>query len=254
MRHILFFAFLGFQLSVQAQRLILEQRGCKVSEGSMEEILRITKYQAKLYNNLFNTSANDTLQIFVNLYGSRQEYNFVQKLAMSNGHKTLGFYSPSQNQAHVYRGSDYSPVIIHEASHSFLQYNLPFHSRWLTEGIAEFCETLEVQQNEVVFSAQSQRIKLVQNLIEKKGFNLALFLNTPNSSWGEKEKTQDLYSISYSLIYFLIKKKPNALKQILLFIKEGQSEKQAIEYGYGGFHQFENDYISFYKKLVVKPV
>ena len=56
------------------------------------------------------------------------------------------------------------------------------------------------------------------------------------------------------MIYYLIKKNPSALKQMLLFIQEGQSFEKAIEYSYGGYKNFENEFIRFYKANLIKPV
>jgi len=254
MRLVFGLIFLSTSISVYSQKLTLKTIDCSISNKDVNYIQKIAKYQAKLYNNFFNTNANDSLELKITLYGNRGDYTYVQKLVNPGMHKTLGFYLPSTDSAYVFKGADYTSTIIHEASHCFLENNLPRTPRWLTEGIAAFCETLTIENNEVVFSAQAARIRSVRNMVLAADFKLMRFLDTRSSSWGEKNATQNLYSISYSLIYFLIKKNPNALKQILMFMKEGHSAEKAIEYGYGGFYRFESDYINFYKNSLIKPV
>jgi hypothetical protein len=241
-------------LSLFSQKLVVENKDCKLPEKDLKEIKKILNYEAKLYNDLFNTGINDSLEIQVNLFGNKNDFKEAKHRYAGRLHRINGFYSTATAQCYVLKGRDYKGVIIHEASHRLLAYNIRSHSRWLTEGLAEFFETLEVQNDEVVFSAQAGRIKRVRDIVTAQRFDLLNFLNKPNSEWREKENVPDLYSISYSLVYFMIKKKPNALKQMLLLIDEGQSEWSALEFAYGGFKQFETDYINFYRNNLIKPI
>jgi len=246
---------LSFANTISAQNLVLINHNCKVSSKDLSKVQKILKYEAKFYNNLFNSAVNDTLTIKVNLYGNRADYESVKGKAAPGLHRTNGFYTSISDECYVVKNSDYLATIIHEASHCFLQHNIPNNSRFLTEGIAEFFETLDLGDNgEIVFSAQPARVKMVKEIVNSGSFKLSAYAFAGPGRWGEKEQFQTLYSVAYSVIYFLIKKNPSALKQMLLFIQEGQSFEKAIDYGYGGYKNFENEFVSFYKSTLIKPV
>jgi len=232
-----------------SQKLVIENEGCRVPAADREKIEKILKYEAVFYNNLFNTTKNDTLTVKVNLYGSNAAYHNAQGSSSKALHRTYGFYSPATDQCYVLKNSSYTATIIHEASHFFLQHNLPNNSRFLTEGIAEFFETLDVDDTgQIVFSQQEYRVKMVKSISQGLSFKLSDYLYVPDQQWGEKDQTQNLYSIAYSVVYYLMKKNPSILKQMLIYMQEGQSFEKAIEYSYGGYKNFESEYTYYYRK------
>lgn len=238
-----------------AQKLVINKNDCKVSSSDLQKIEKVLKYEVNLYNNLFNTRINDTLTVRVNLFGSRSEYESLRGTIASGLHRTNGFYTTATDECYVVKNSDYVATIIHEASHFYLQHNLPTTSRFLTEGIAEFFETLDLDENgKVVFAQQDYRVKMVKQILLNNSFKLASYIYTPSSQWGEKNQTQSLYSVAYSVIYYLIKKNPSLLKQMLLYMQEGQSFEKAIDYSFGGYNNFESQYVYFYRKDFFKSV
>jgi hypothetical protein len=247
---LLFFSILSF-----GQKLVIIKNGCKVPSSDLERIEKILKYEVNLYNNLFNTKMNDTLTVRINLFGSRAEYAALSGKRGSVSHRTNGFYTTLTDECYVVKHSNYVATIIHEASHFYLQHNLPNHSRFLTEGIAEFFETLDLDENgKVVFAQQDYRVRLVKEILLNNSFKLSNYIYTPSAQWGEKSETQKLYSVAYSVIYYLIKKNPNLLKQMLLYMQEGQSFEKAIDYSFGGYNNFESEYVYFYRKDFFKSV
>ena len=247
---ILTFAYLPESFS---QILQIEKINCRVSQSDLQTIRTIAKFEKDLYNNLFNTRRNDSLIIKVTIMGA-SEYKETQHEKASGLHKTWGFYTPNLDECFVLKNAEYLQTAIHEISHCLLHHNLRNPPTWLHEGIAEFCGSMLIEEDKVSFAANPYRIKVVKDMVTKSPLRLKNFMALKDGEWSDLDKQSDLYSISYSIIYFLIKKNPSILKRILLAMNEGQSATEAIEYNYGGFYKFEYDFNTFYKNSLIKPI
>jgi len=237
---------------VSAQIINIEKVNCRVSAGDIEMIKKIAKFEKDLYNNLFNTHKNDSLLIKVTILGA-SNYKEVQQTS-SGLHKTWGFYSPQLDHSFVLRNPEYLKTVIHEMSHCLLRHNLRNPPRWLNEGIAEFCGTMLIEDDNVSFAANPYRIREVRDMALASPIKLENLMNISDSGWSDLDKRSNLYSISYAVVYFLIKKNPSILKRMLLLMQEGESAKNALEFSYGGFYKFENDFNTFYKATLIKPM
>lgn len=247
---LILFSLLSF--ASYSQIIQIEKINCRISESDMEKIEKIAKFEKDLYNNLFNTHSNDSLLIKVSILAG-SDYKEIQNKA-SGLHKTFGFYSPVLDQCFVLKNNEYLSTVIHEMSHCLLRHNLRNPPRWLNEGIAEFCGSMLIDGEKVSYTANPYRIKTVRDMVMQSPLNLKSFMNADNSEWRDLDKRSNLYSISYAMIYFLIKKNPSILKRLLLFMQEGQTAVNAIEFSYGGFYKFENDFNAFYKNTLIKPM
>lgn len=238
--------------SASAQLISIEKVNCRVSESDIKTIKKIARFEKDLYNNLFNTHKNDSLRISVTIM-SAADYKSVQQKS-SGLHKTWGFYSPQLDHSYVLRNSEYLKTVIHEMSHCLLRHNLRNPPRWLNEGIAEFCGSMLIEDNQVSFAANPYRIQEVKNIVLASPIKLESFMGILDSGWADLDKRSNLYSISYAVVYFLIKKNPSTLKRMLLRMQEGENAKNAIEFSYGGFYKFENDFNAFYRDTLIKPI
>lgn len=245
------FFFLFYCAGAVSQVVEFKNVGCRISSKDISYVERIVRFESALYNNLFNTRSNDSLHIKVTVFGNPDEYRgvFLNETG-GKGHGTNGFYSHRLNESFLYKRPEYLQTVVHEISHCMLAHNFSRAPRWLQEGMAEFCETLTIEDNKIVFSAQRSRINSVVHTVKGQPLKLREFFNS--NRWGEKAQTPVLYDISYAVIYYLIKKNPNTLKQMLSYMGEGHSSIDAIEYSYGGFYNFENDFNRFYKNTLVK--
>ena len=234
-----------------SQIIKIEKVNCKVSEADLETIKKIAKFEKDLYNNFFNTHNNDSLIISVSIQAPA-DYKEIQNKA-SGLHKTFGFYTAVLDQCFVMKRNEYLSTVIHEMSHCLLHHNLKNSPRWLHEGIAEFCGTMLIEDDKVSYAANSHRLRAVKEMVTKAPLKLQGIMTINNGEWGDLDKRSNLYSVSYAIIYFLIKKNPSVLKRMLLFMQEGQTAVDAIEYSYGGFYNFEQDFNAFYKNVLIKP-
>lgn len=249
---VVFLICLSFSLKARAQIIDIEMINSRVSRADLQTIQKIAKFEKDLYNNLFNTKKNDSLVIKVKVMGAA-DYKKVSNKVVAL-HKTSGFYDPYMDECVVLRNSKYLQTVIHEMSHCFLMHNLNNAPRWLNEGIAEFCGSMLIENEQVSYAPDAYKIKVVRDMVQQSPIKLKPNMSVPNSAWSDLNQRSTLYSISYSVVYFLIKKNPNLLKQILLMMKEGQSAVDAIEYTYGGFTKFEQDYNAFYRASLIKPI
>ncbi|MBC7913129.1 MAG: DUF1570 domain-containing protein [Pyrinomonadaceae bacterium] len=235
-----------------SQIISIEKVNCRVSEGDLETIKKIAKFEKDLYNNLFNTHDNDSLLINVSILSTSDYKNMASK---SRGlHKTWGFYSPSEDHSYVWKQPQYLGTVIHEMSHCLLRHNLNNPPRWLNEGIAEFCGSMVIDGDKVSYMPDAQSIRTVRNMVLEKPIDLNNFIELEQSNWSDREIRSNLYSISYAIVYFLIKKNPSLLKRTLLLMKDGNSATDAIDHSYGGFNKFENDFNAFYRSTLIKPI
>ncbi|MEJ6979033.1 DUF1570 domain-containing protein [Pedobacter sp. P351] len=239
-------------LSTYSQIIQIEKINCRISQSDHDKIEKIARFEKDLYNNFFNTLGNDSLVIRVSIL-SAADYKEIQNKA-SGLHKTYGFYAPRLDQSFVLKNTVFLSTVIHEMSHCLLRHNLKSPPRWLNEGIAEFCGTMLIDDDKVSFSADPHRIKAVRDMVIKSPLRLKDLMNADDSEWRDLDKRSNLYSISYAMIYFLIKKNPSILKRMLLFMQEGQTPVDAIEFSYGGFYKFENEFNAFYKNTLIKPI
>ncbi|MBC8052304.1 MAG: DUF1570 domain-containing protein [Sphingobacteriaceae bacterium] len=241
--------FLILAVNCFAQKIRIENSDGKVSESDIIEIRKISRFEKDLYNNLFNTRDNDSLVVKVTILGAAS-FKKVQK-NYSGLHNVVGFYTPSLDESFVLRRSGYLSTVIHEMSHCFLSHNLNNPPRWLNEGIAEFCGSMVIDGDRVSYAPDAGRLKAVKTMVSKSSLDLYRHINLADNQWHDLNQRTDLYSISYAVIYFLIKKNPSILKRMLLLMKEGQSSVNAIEYTYGGFNNFQNDFNVFYRSIVI---
>ena len=252
--HIIFLSFLFYffcSSEALSQTVEIKNLGCRIPSKDVSYVERIVRFESSLYNNLFNTRSNDSLLIKVNVFGDPGEYREVfLKENGGRGHGTNGFYNHRLNESFLYKRPEYLQTVLHEISHCMLAHNFSQAPRWLQEGMAEFCETLTIESNKIVFSPQTARINSVVRAVKSQPLKLREFFGS--NRWGEKAQTPVLYDISYAVVYYLIKKNPSTLKQMLSYMKEGHSSIDAIEYSYGGFYNFENDFNRFYKNTLIK--
>lgn len=236
----------AISLSAQAQKFDVNAIDCHLSKDDWAQLNKIGAFEARFYNVVFNTDANDSLHIRINLYGKKADYNKVQKLAM-NTTFIDGFYSPRTNEEFLYKSDRFMEIMIHETSHNILHNNLPNPPVWLNEGIATLFGYLIVKDGQVFYNRQDSYIKMVKDGIYRGTFNLQAYLNYSGYDWYDKNKREYLYAVAYSLVYFFVKDDINNLQNILLLMKQGYSTTDAISRIFGSFERFDKRFKDFYK-------
>lgn len=231
-----------------AQKLVLNTVGFKLSEEQRSQIQMLAEYEASLYNGLFSTTRNDSLQIYLNMYQRFSDYKKISQDAGGRLISATGFYSPSLRQVFIYKHDEFMRTLVHEMSHCFMHYNVKSVPRWLNEGVAVFFESMEVRYNTVEVSVQRDRLGAVRKYIAGDNLDLSAFLQLPLSVWQDKSKLDYLYNVSYSIVFYLMKSNPAYARQLILELSKGKSSVEAIEsLPYGDLAQFERRYKLFYR-------
>lgn len=238
-----------FCLSAQAQRFNINYINSKLSNTDLTYLNQIGQFEAKFYNIVFNTTANDTLPIRINLYGKQADYIRMQISAM---HTTFidGFYSPESNQMFLYKSDRYMEIMIHESSHNMLENNLRNSPRWLDEGIATLFGYLVVRTDGIFYVKQYRYIKMVKDNIYRGTLSLQDYFRYPIDNWYDEEKRDYMYGVGYSLVYFFVKDDIENLQHILTLMQYGHNTTDAITIVFGSFDRFEKRFRDFYKPEV----
>ncbi|MGV3510301.1 MAG: DUF1570 domain-containing protein [Sphingobacteriaceae bacterium] len=237
-----------FSSTVFSQKLIINEVGFKLKDEDRKNIELMAQYEAKIFNGLFDTRINDSLTIVLNLYKKSKDYNVVRKEATNVGVHNTGFYSPAKREIFMlYQGMENFGTTLHEMSHAFLHNNMARPPRWLHEGLAEFFRTLTVVNNEVQVSTLPYHIKYVKTQITEGKLNLDEFFNRGNSSWVGSSNQQYMYAVSYSVVFYMISKKPELMKAVIAELKKRNNIETTITKIYGGIDKLEIDYKFFYK-------
>lgn len=236
-----------FARHANAQLFRINTINCKLKAEDLALLNRMGKFEANFYNQVFNTTRNDSVTVDINLYGKHREYNQVQKGEL-NTTFIDGFYSGRENKIYLYKGDDYMETLFHETSHNILRYNFPHAPKWLNEGIATLLGYLvETTDNQVLYVPQPGYIRQVRDSITARSFNLNNFFSYRDNDWLDKDKRPMLYAASYSIIYFLINQdKRDYLGQVLVLMQQGYSTPNAFKKVFGSTDAFAQKFYYFY--------
>ncbi|MGI4749815.1 MAG: DUF1570 domain-containing protein [Janthinobacterium lividum] len=246
---LLFSAMLLFGMqNSSAQMLHIEKLHCSLSKEDAASIEKIAHYESIFYNAVFDTGKNDSLAINVHIFGRKQDFSQTP-----DGENVLhvssdGYFMANTGDVFLLKTDHVNSALLHEISHAFLHHNFSRPPKWFDEGLATYFGSLIVQNGQIFYTPVSGRIERIRELNEKGNLHLADFLNSNNSWHGTQQDITDQYTISYSIIYFLVKTNLNLLKHLADELKNGQSAMTVLSQDFGGFDFFQSKYISFYKQ------
>lgn len=230
-----------------AQKITFNAVGFELKPEDSAKIHRMASFEAKIFNGLYNNLINDSLKIILNLYNKRKDFKAVLAQRGMKGFTESGFYSPETDQSYVYfEGTENLSTVLHEMSHAFLKNNSKYYPRWLTEGLAEFLETLEEKQFNIQIVSQWNRLERMKSFQKDKKLNLNAFLQD-QMGWRDKNKLEYMYTVSYSLIYYLYKKDPQLISKITQLYRKGYSQEYIFKQAFGGTDDLESGFNFYFK-------
>lgn len=188
-------------------------------------------------------------RITVRVIGGPARFDAFRKKVWPNSLPAGGFYSPSKNEAYV----KYDPkhpehavrTTFHEVSHLITAGHLGYTPPWLTEGLAEYFETMEVSHQGGTIYPNEAHIKLLQrNRIP----GLNSFLDVTQSQWNSEMRELN-YAVAWSLMHFLMQGSPGmyAMKEVVeqahANLCKPFAAKKALHEAYpGGLQRLETDW------------
>ena len=188
-------------------------------------------------------------RIEVLLIGGSDRFNAIHAKASPNSKPVNGFYRMSKNQAVV----KFDPTnkeqtlrtTFHEVSHLITGSHLGPTPPWLTEGLAEYFETMEVKGQMGTIYPNQAHIKLLRKTQLPR---LKNYLSIDRPEWHGADRDRN-YAIAWSLMHFLLQGAPGmyAMQEVIQQAEESFckpfSAVDALEGAYpGGLHRLEQDW------------
>lgn len=151
----------------------------------------------------------EPLPVKVRLWPTTAAYRAYQADISKTSMSSKGFYSGSRREL-VINGEKpgYRNTLAHEAQHLLLRLHKARPKPWINEGLAEYFETLEVQNGERAFSrAQPDRVMRLQAFARAGQLPpLPAFFDESKSDWREREQQTPYVNqdTAWALVYFLM--------------------------------------------------
>lgn len=182
------------RLSLPAQQITAIHKGVHFVYDYFKEVYGITP----------GTDIN------IKIFGRHGDFLAYQKMLIGKIYSESGIFSSRTGEALVNASKYRNEVVgisIHEACHAMIQqagYRIPV---WVNEGIAEYFETIEISDNQVLFRPQYDRHSEIASLLSKKELiSLLEYFGLSNNVWKNRNLVEDRTSrsIAYSLVHYLM--------------------------------------------------
>lgn len=151
----------------------------------------------------------EPVSVKVRLWHSTTAYRAYQADISKTSTSSKGFYSGKKREL-VINGEkpDYRNTLAHEAQHLLLRVHKARPKPWLSEGLAEYFETLEVKSGErAVSRAQTDRVERLQAFaMDGQLPLLPAFFDESKSDWRAREQQTPYVNqdTAWALVYFLM--------------------------------------------------
>lgn len=176
---------------------------------------------------------------------------------------TSGYYSFANNEA-VVRWADHTRTLAvarHEMSHLAMGNWVGLTPLWFNEGMAEFMESLEFQQNYARAEAFSERVKVLRALDRSDRLpKFRWFLRSKRRDW-DRIGNDIAYAYAWSLVQFLIQdpKRQQLVSEYLNVMSEHKCQQfdhtAFFEARYhGGLEAFEEQWHQWLVRELPVPV
>lgn len=156
-------------------------------------------------------------RIKLRLFDGKEKYDAFRKVAWPGSKPSNGFYSPGRNEAYV-KFDQRNPVravrtSFHEISHLITASHLGVTPPWLTEGLAEYFEMLELNTLTGAVDLNHAHLRLLQ---QQGRPSLKQLLLTNRAMWHGEQRDLN-YAAAWSLVHFLLQGAPGmyALKDVI---------------------------------------
>ncbi|WP_304064880.1 DUF1570 domain-containing protein [Pedobacter glucosidilyticus] len=233
--------------SSYSQKLAIKEIGFSLKPEDRAKIERLATYEVKIFNGLFKDAENDSLTIHINLYHKGKDFRDVLQQFGLKGLTESGFYSPITNQSYVlYQSVADIEIILHEMSHALLRNSIRNPPRWFNEGLAEFLESLKEENYKIQVNAQFHYLDKMKADNRNIPANISAFLNSHNS-WQDKNRVHDMYTISYCMVYYIIKQNPLLISKMANMMRKGINTEQIFNTLFGGIDNFERNFNFYYR-------
>lgn len=248
MKYLLLLIFILLAHFSFSQKLVFNEIGFKLKDKDRELIERLASYEVKIFNGLFNTDANDSLVLTLNLYNKQKAFKELLKSTNSKGFTESGFYSPVTNESHVlYYDTEEIHTVLHELSHALLRNNLQFPPRWFNEGLAVFLQSLEEKNNTIQVYTQHRYLDYIRELNREGKIDVGHFLLGDQAKWRNKDDQRYMYAMSYGIVYYMIKKDPKLISKMVVLMKKREKTEVIFNHLFGSIQALDKNFKIYYR-------
>ena len=203
------------------------------------------------YKNTFGFPYPDDFKVNVTIISSKKDFEDYQIKHIGKIISQTGYYSGAEQETVVWKNENTKKmlaVLFHEASHMILSAQIPWVPMWLSEGLAEYFEGLNVIGAKKRVNLQKNRHDWIKAWAEVRfPIRIDTYINLTHSQWQEffKHEPNAAYTIGYSLTYYMMSssRTQQILKRTLWQIRElgpkANSVQTINDYYPGGFERFE---------------
>ena len=191
-------------------------------------------------------------KIDLRVFSSFDKYKSHQELN-SNARSNNGYFSISKQEIVLFDNDRMLKTFNHEFNHYLLRSNFKSPPKWINEGLSEYFEFLNVADSCYVLP-QKKKIARIKNWIGTGLDNdIEQILIVSNEQWTKQNIKPEYRSstISYAIVLFLMSNKDSELiigKIINKLMNEEKSVDIISNLYPGGFVEFKNNFIKFYKE------
>lgn len=230
-----------------------------LSGGLHEETLTAIEHIYARYQQDFGLDLHGTAEVNLYLFADQEGFaQWMEERGATGNPNYAGVFLPATNEVAVWRWSkrdeQVAQTILHEASHVLLFQMSPASPVWLHEGLAQYFQTLKVQENgQSVVTALPDAEKRIQTWIkDEQLITMRQYLSLDDRSW--RDMAHQLNAIPYTVAWgataFLMSKPVgrSTLRQLLQDLEKTDRRPtlQRITHLYpGGISRLEYDFFKW---------
>ena len=240
---------LDMRLSAQDFSYRLMPEGLQLPVDFAGKVAAGSKRMYDVWHFLLGGNKLKQARIDVLLVADETRFAAYRASTSSDTFPIAGFYSMRSNQAFV-KADPAQParnlrVTYHEVSHLITASHLGPTPPWLTEGLAEYFETMQVRDQTGAVYPNEAHIRLLRSQVLP---SLHAYLSIERREWYGEHRERN-YAIAWSLIHFLLQGSPgmhalqSTVRQVETHFCRSFSVLHALDKAYpGGLSRLEVDW------------
>jgi len=209
---------------------------------------------ATAISQLLPSGAMSKSDIDMKVFASKKDFrNYMLQETESYSDNVAGFYLPLGNKVAVlYSRNDVhvQKVALHESTHVFQYQSIGYMPSWITEGMAEYFEYLEVRGNAKEVSVNQGWLQYIRS---NPSISAKTLMTSAHRNW-KGQHASLFYGNSWALFYFMmLPENRNIMKTLIADMAKDKCDEVPDEYyvnivneNYrGGIAQLEKDWRSW---------
>lgn len=185
-------------------------RGPALKAATKKYLTRGIHFMYKFYITQFGYAFPEDLTVVIRVFGDNRAYKaYTSHVTTSPISSHVGLYIYDTQEIVVWKGANtalFKQIVFHEVSHLLLRSRSRFCPRWLSEGLSEYFEGLDLSAAVPVVHPQRRKDKRLKQLLKAgKLPALGAYLARTDQQWSQRDNTSPMpRTLAWSLVYFLM--------------------------------------------------